>query len=277
VSGWIVVGIDGSPRALEAVRWAAAEAARRGVGLRLVAAVNTSDRPVLGFPIEPLLEPAKEDVARAAAEVAAAVPVDRKVEAGHPVAVLAAESRHADLLVVGGSGYGRITGVLAGSVTVGVSTQAACPVVVVRGAEHDRAAPVVLGVDATPVGEAAIAFAFDAAAARGVPLIAVHTWGAPPGDMRTAPQWEDLAERAERDLADRLAGWTGRHPGVDVQRIVGRDHPADRLLELSQQAQLVVVGSRGHGQLVGLFLDSVSHAMVHRAACPVAVVRPQEV
>ena len=275
---WIVVGIDHSPRALDAVRWAAAEATRRGAGLRLVAAVNALDRPVLGFPLEPLLEPAKEDVeaaAAVAADVAPAVPVDRKVEAGHPVVVLATESRDAEVLVVGASGYGRITGVLAGSVAVGVSTQAACPVVVVRGEQQDSTAPVVLGVDASPVGDAAIAFAFEAAGSRGVPLVAMHTWGDPPGDVRTAPQWRELADQAKRDVAERLAGWTEKYPGVDLRRIVSRNHPARELRELSEEAQLLVVGSRGHGQLVGLILDSVSNAMLHGAACPVAVVRPQ--
>lgn len=275
----IVVGIDRSPRALEAVRWAAAEATRRGVGLRLVSAVHGLDRPVLGFPADAMLEPARkgiEEAAAAAAEVAPAVPIDRKVEVGHPVAVLTTESQHAALLVVGADGFGRIAALVAGSVAVGVSTQAACPVVVVRGEQHDSTAPVILGVDASPVGEAAIAFAFEAAASRGVPVVAVHTWGDPPGDVWTAPQWGELADQAKRRLAERLAEWTEKHPDVRVQRIVSHSHPARGLLELSEEAQLVVVGSRGHGQLVGLILDSVSHAMVHGAACPVAVVRPQQ-
>jgi nucleotide-binding universal stress UspA family protein len=59
-----------------------------------------------------------------------------------------------------------------------------------------------------------------------------------------------------------------------VKRIVSHSRPARRLRELSENAQLVVVGSRGHGELTGLVLGSVSNAMVHRAACPVAVVRP---
>ncbi|GAA0895976.1 universal stress protein [Pseudonocardia zijingensis] len=263
---WIVVGIDGSPRALDAVRWAAAEAARRGAGLRLVTAVEGPDRPMLGFPVEAMLEPVGrdvEDAAAVAAEVAPPVPLDRKVEVGHPVAVLVAESRRVELLVVGASGFGRIAAALAGSVAIGAATHAACPVVVVRGERPDGTAPVVLGVDASPVGEGAIAFAFEAAAARGVPLVAVRTSGGRRRGERSAPQWGELD------------GWTERHPGVDVRRIVGHDHPAHRLLELSGEAQLVVVGSRGHGELVGLILDSVSHAMVHGAACPVAVVRPR--
>ncbi|GAA5112847.1 universal stress protein [Pseudonocardia adelaidensis] len=275
---WIVVGVDGSPRALDAVRWAGAEATRRRAGLRLVTAVDGLDRPVLGFPVDAMLEQARqgnEDAAAAAAEVAPAVTVDRKVEMGHPVAVLAAESQHAGLLVVGASGFGRIAAVVAGSVAVGVCTQAACPVVVVRGEVHDSTTPVILGVDASPVGGAAIAFAFEAAASRGVPVMAVHTWGDPPGDVRIAAQWMELADQAKRRLAERLAGWTEKYPDVRVQRIVIHSQPARGLLELSENAQLVVVGSRGHGELVGLILDSVSNAMLHRAACPVAVVRPQ--
>jgi nucleotide-binding universal stress UspA family protein len=275
---WIVVGIDRSPRALDAVRWAAAEATRRRVGLRLVTAVDGFGHPALGYAADAMLELARkgvDDAAGAAAEVAPAVPVDRKVEVGHPVAVLAAESQHAGLLVVGADGFGRMATLVAGSVAVGVSTHASCPVVIVRGEQHDRTAPVVLGVDASPVGEAAIAFAFDAAASWGVPVIAVHTWGDPPGDVRTAAQWSELADEAKRELAERLAGWIEKYPDLHVQRLVSHNQPARALLELSEKAQLVVVGSRGHGELVGLILDSVSHAMVHRAACPVAVVRPQ--
>jgi nucleotide-binding universal stress UspA family protein len=60
-----------------------------------------------------------------------------------------------------------------------------------------------------------------------------------------------------------------------VQRIVRRDRPAHALTELSRNAQLVVVGSRGRGGFTGMLLGSVSHAVLHRAHCPVAVVRPR--
>lgn len=272
----IVVGIDGSPRALDAVRWAAAEATRRNARLRLVTAVGWVGTPAIGFPADSLRESARKwiEQAAAAATEAAPVQVDGSVELGYPVAVLAAESQHAGLLVVGADGFGRIAALVAGSVAVGVSTHAACPVVVVRGEQPDSTAPVALGVDASPVGEAAIAFAFEAAAARGVPVVAMHTWGDPPGDVRTAPQWTDLADAAKRELAERLAGWSEKYPDVHVQRIVSHNQPARGLLELSEKAQLVVVGSRGHGEMVGLILDSVANALVHRSACPVAVVRP---
>jgi nucleotide-binding universal stress UspA family protein len=282
----IVVGVDGSAEALEAVRWAAAETARRGGTLRLVTALEWLDRPAIGLPVpgsgvvEALHERAGKDLDDAIATAigaASGVEVDRDIVVGYPVPVLAAESRNAGLLVVGGSGHGRIAALLAGSVAVGVATHAACPVVVVRGERPDDAAPVVVGVDASPTGEAALAFAFEAAAARRVPLVAVHTWGFPPGDARMAPMWDELRADAERELAERLAGWGEKYPDVRVQRMVGHSLPARVLLDLSEEAQLVVVGSRGHGELVGLVLGSVSNTVVHRAACPVVVARPAAV
>jgi nucleotide-binding universal stress UspA family protein len=279
----IVVGVDGSAEAVEAVRWAAAESERRGAGLRLVTAVEWLDRPIVGGPVpgysvaDRLFEVAAkglEEAEAAAKEVVPGVAVDRETVGGFPVAVLASESRGAGLLVVGTGEGGRIASALAGSTAVGVATHASCPVVVVRGEDHGSTAPVVVGVDASPRGEAALAFAFDAAAERGVPLVAVHTWGYPPGDARTAPMWSEFIDEAERDLAESLAGWTEKYPDLSVRRIVSHSSPARRLRELSEEAQLVVVGSRGHGELVGLILGSVSNAMVHGAACPVAVVRP---
>lgn len=279
----IVIGVDGSPEAVEAVRWAAAEAERRGAGLRLVTAVEWLDQPTVGAPVpgysvaDRLFELAAtdlEDAEAAAKEVAPEVAVDAETIVGFPIAVLASESRRAGLLVVGAGQAGRIASALAGSTAVGVATHAACPVVVVRGENHGSTAPVVVGVDAPVRAEAVLAFAFEAAAERGVPLVAVHTWGHPPGDARTAPMWSEFTEDAERDLAESLAGWTEKYPDLPVRRIVSHSSPARRLRELSEEAQLVVVGSRGHGELVGLILGSVSNAMVHGAGCPVAVVRP---
>jgi nucleotide-binding universal stress UspA family protein len=77
-----------------------------------------------------------------------------------------------------------------------------------------------------------------------------------------------------RLLSERLAGWSEKYPDVPVQRLVTRHRPAATLIEQSAHAQLVVVGSRGRGGFAGLLLGSVSHALLHHAACPVAVVRP---
>jgi nucleotide-binding universal stress UspA family protein len=285
----VVVGFDGSESALTAVRWAAREAVRRRLPLRLVQAfswpnVRHFGDPGLGFDYhEVLLRAAHEQVSAAADAAAAPAPgveLEQHVATGYPIPMLEDESRHAQLLVLGHRGLGGVTGLLLGSVTAALATHATCPVVVVRGAESlDALArlPVVVGVDGTPNSEAALAFAFDAADARRVPLIAVHTWWESHADpvLDVVRDWDAIGADEREVLVERLAGWGEKYPDVPVQRIVACDRPARRLLEQAQSAQLVVVGSRGRGTLSCMFLGSVSHALLHHAPCPVGIVRPE--
>jgi nucleotide-binding universal stress UspA family protein len=284
----VVVGVDGSAEALRAVRWAAREARRRDVALRLVAAHEpvseaTAHRTSEHRFAEVLRREAADAVAAAAAaaeEAAPGVAVEDRVTAGQPVDVLRAESATARLLVLGDRGRGRLEGAIAGSVAVAMTTQARCPVVVVRGERSADVAgsglPVVLGVDGSATSEAATEFAFAAAAARDVPLVAVHAWWDPVvGPVLARLVDVEAVESDERRLlAERLEGWRAKYPGVRVETVVSRDFPAHVLLRQATQAQLLVVGSRGRGELGGLVLGSVSNALVHRARCPVAVVRP---
>jgi nucleotide-binding universal stress UspA family protein len=122
-------------------------------------------------------------------------------------------------------------------------------------------------------------FAFEAAAVRQAPLRAVHVWSDTILDPNVTPVelWDSLAEEHQLLLAERLAGWAGKYPDVAVQRVVERDRPSRVLVAESAHAQLLVVGSRGRGGVAGLVLGSVSHALVHRADCPVAIVRPESV
>jgi nucleotide-binding universal stress UspA family protein len=285
----VVAGVDGSESALAAVRWAAREAVRRRLPLRLVHAFGWPNTQHIGDPglgvdyREVLLRVAREQVSAAADAAAAAVPgveIDQRVEVGYPIPVLEAESRHAQLLVLGNRGLGGVTSLLVGSVAVALAAHATCPVVVVRGAEPIATSdqlPVVVGVDGTPRSEAAIAFAFDAADAYRVPLVAVHTWWDLLVDPTLDPliDWEAIETTEQEVLAERLAGWSEKYPDVEVRRIVTRDRPAHQLFEQAQRAQLVVVGSRGRGTFSGLVLGSVSHALLHHAPCPIAVVRPR--
>jgi nucleotide-binding universal stress UspA family protein len=286
----VVVGVDGSDSALEAVRWAAAEAGHRGAPLRLVTASLWASGRVVDDPAAEgehfraeLLALAERDLAgaRTAAEgIDQTLPVSTETVAGYPIDVLADEARHAQLLVLGTRGLGGLAGLMAGSVAAGLAGRAACPVVVVRGADRDPFSPppVVLGVDGTEASEAATAFAFEAAAARRVPLIAVHTWS----DTVFDPQVGALVDRAavaadqRALLAERLAGWRRKYPEVAVTELVVQGvRAAHALVEQSERAQLLVVGSRGRRTVTGLVLGSVSHAVLHRSHCPVAVVGPE--
>jgi nucleotide-binding universal stress UspA family protein len=134
-----------------------------------------------------------------------------------------------------------------------------------------------VGIDGSPISEAALAFAFEAAVARKVPLIAVHAWTDGVLEAAVAPllDWDAIEVDEHRLLAERLAGWGEKYPDVEVRRVVARDRPAHALIEQATviAAQLVVVGSRGRGSAAGLVLGSVSHAVLHHSPCPVAVVR----
>lgn len=287
VAAPIVVGVDGSTSALDAVRWAAQECARHRVPLRLVHGYLL---PTRGYPEIVMtgneVRQAMENQARqwldeareAARAVAPDVAVDTELVLEGPVPLLIGQSREARLVVLGSQGLGGFTGLLVGSTAVALAAHGKCPVVVVRGTAAEGG-PVVVGVDGSPASEAAIAFAFEAASTRGVPLTAVMTWtdflvDSPYGEARLAIDWAQVEEAEFRLLAQRLAGWQEKFPDVHVDRLVLRDRPVRALLRLAAEAQLLVVGSRGHGGFTGMLLGSTSQALVYHSPCPIAVVRP---
>lgn len=284
----VVVGIDGSSSALDAVRWAAREAARRGTPLRLVSAFSWHDSrhigdPGLGGHFRKTMLAATRTASSAAAETAAqaapGIEISERVVDGFPVPLLVAASRRAGLVVIGDRGLGGFSSLVIGSVAIGLAAHAECPVVVVRGEQAPDTGPVVVGIDGSPLSEAALAFAFQAADKRNAPLIAVHAWTDSVLDAAVVPLlgWDAIETVEQLLLAERLAGWGEKYPDVEVRRVVARDRPAHALIEQATavQAQLVVVGSRGRGSAAGLVLGSVSHAVLHHAPCPVAVVRPE--
>nr|MDT0662854.1 universal stress protein [Micromonospora sp. DSM 115978] len=281
----VVVGVDGSEDSLLAVDLAAREAARRK---RPLCIVHAFIWPHLRVPLGPspygppegglrnqaerILADASERARAAAPEVA----VERELTTGEAAAVLRQRSHGAALLVVGNRGLGGFAGLIIGSVAVQLAAHSSCPVIVTRGTA-DPAAAVLLGVDGSPANDPAVGFAFEEAALRGVPLVALHAWTHPvstgPGDM--LPLVYDVAEvEAEetRVLAEALAGWCDKYPDVIVHRELVQGGARGALIKATGRAQVVVVGSRGRGGFAGLLLGSVSQAVLHHAACPVAVV-----
>ena len=137
----------------------------------------------------------------------------------------------------------------------------------------DHKSPVLLGIDGSPASEAATALAFDEASRRGVDLVALHAWS----DVGVFPilgmDWHKYEDEGHEVLAERLAGWQEQYPDVHVRRRIVCDQPARWLIDESQQAQLVVVGSHGRGGFTGMRLGSVSSAVAQAAKSTVIVVR----
>jgi nucleotide-binding universal stress UspA family protein len=282
----VVVGVDGSPAAVDAVRWAAAQALRDGLSLRLVHAYELP----AGFPtgvteeesvLVAIRERGRAWLAGAAAVAAEALPAERvetTLTSAATAAGLLRESETASLVVLGNKGRNLLTGMLAGSTSVAVAGHAHCPVVLVRGTAP--AGPVVVGVDGTQASEPAIAFAFAEASARGAELVALHAWADSVFDSALAGNGAPLdfdrdRQVAEEVLAERLAGWQEKYPDVTVRRDLVHDRPNRALRRCAQTAQLLVVGRRGHGGFRDLVLGSNSQHVVHHANCPVAVLRSE--
>ncbi|MFY1615378.1 universal stress protein [Micromonospora sp. WMMD736] len=285
-SAAVVVGVDGSQPSLRAVRLAAAEAVRRHRPLRVV---HGFIWPLLRVPVAPahdappgagLREQAQELVAAAVAEAEATTPgltVSGEIIDGEAAAVLVGESPTAALIVLGDRGLGGFAALVVGSVAVQVSAYADCPVLVARG-EQRPDGPVVVGVDGSPGSLLAADAAAEAAVARGVPLRAVHAYRHPgssgPGDMQPLVYDEArLHGEQERLLAGWLHGLTDRHPGLRLTCRATRGRASAVLAEASGDAQLLVVGGQGRGEVTGLLLGSVSQSALHHARCPVEVVR----
>jgi nucleotide-binding universal stress UspA family protein len=273
-----VVGVDGSESALDAVRWAANDSVLHRVPLRLISvgpkAPDTA-REVNGCDRDGWLSAA----AQVATDAAPGVETTSEARTGNPYVVLVEESAQARRVVVGIRGLGERTGLPVGSTAETVAMHAKCPVVVVRGRvpEPAEVSPVIVGVDGSRVGEAAVAVAFEEASARRVPLVAVHVWM----DVAVEPwfaidddrEWAEIDETERAVLAERLAGWQEKYPDVEVLRVVERDRPVRYLVEHAKHTQLIVVGSRGRGGMTGMLLGSTSRALLHMGPCPVLIVR----
>ena len=281
----IIAGLDGSTISRNVVEWAAAEAGRRHSALRLVHAL-----PVTGYlrfapvpdDLDTLLRDQGEELlAEAASTIRRADPaleVSTTMKRCDAVTALRQESQHARLTVIGAHGASRVAGVIFGSVALALASTNPAPVAVIGpGQTAKRSGPVVVGVDGSHSSDAAVAFAFDAAALRHADLIAVHSWNdtVNEGAFSLHPAWVDPAviEKQERFLlSDRVAGWQEKYPDVTVHQQVVRSRPTRALLDYGLTAQLTVVGNRGRGGFTGMLLGSTSQALITHSACPVVVV-----
>ncbi len=300
-TGVIAAGIDGSQAAFGAARWAAFDAERRGVTLRLVHAVVA---PLVGgYPEPSLRAPTVTDKMRERAARLLHTTTDRlradhpglRIETtqqdGPPVPVLIDQSRQALAMVVGADGVGRLSGVFFGSVSARLAEHGHGCIVIARPESVDAAeadpGDVVVGVDGSPHSQAAIGFAYEEAALRGATLVAIHTWNDKPlrrglGSYPLDMDASGIDQAQHRLLETELAGWEQKYPEVPVQMRILRGRPAPNLLRYAttndertngkRRTQLIVVGSRGRGGFTGLLLGSTSQAVMIHADCSVAVV-----
>lgn len=266
----IVVGVDGRVSSLAAVDFAAAEARLRGASLLLLSACPRRGTTGPHTTLTAILR-----------RVCTAWPgmrISARNITGDPTGALITASRGAPVMVVGREHEPEHAG--AESVGQQVAAHALCPTAVVPPGASVAGGPVLLGLGMTPDDEPAMAFAFEEAALRQVPLLATHVWSGVPGSALGSvnPFAYDVyqaRDAADRMIAEAVAGWSEKYPDVKVDRMPLYDvHPARTLLDAGALAGLVVVGARRHGLRSSQLLGTVTRTLVRRSSRPVVVVRP---
>lgn len=258
----MVVGFDGSPAAEAAVGWSAEEARLRGA--ELVACVVVE-------PTMPLL------MEHSSAEIEALTggyPVTISRRHGHAAHELVVASNDADLLVVGSRGRSPLTGLLLGSVSRTCLAHAGCPVVVVRPQAHRRPrhGVVAVGIDTSVESLRALHWAAEEARFRDAELQAVH-----------AVNWDNVGIGLPRPTDEQLVGWGHKfvtelleENHVTGKPVIVAGQASTVLVDASEQADLLVLGSRGRGALTGALLGSTSDHCATHASCPVVISHPVE-
>ncbi|MFJ4005773.1 universal stress protein [Streptomyces sp. NPDC090023] len=283
----ITAGVDGTEESLAALDWAAREAVRRGLPLRVVHAWEQvgelpADRDTqLGWVEEGIGGTVRTLTGRhPGLEVRTELTEDDAVDA------LLAAGADAEALVLGTRGHGAVVGFLLGSVGLRVVAETVRPVILVRAGDRAEAESagreIVVGQHGTPEDSAAaLRFAFETAAARGATVRAVRAWTLPPvfayspGSLKLLDDAGGLEPYEKRALADALQPWRERFPGVPVVEHVEMGSAGQVLVSQAARAQLLVVGRRARRTAVGARIGSVAHGVLHHAGSPVAVV-PQD-
>ena len=288
----VIVGVDGSEGSIEALRWAAHEASRRQWPLHVMTcaqlpisieagmvgvgafAGSTMDTIVKD---QELVNQRAVDLARS---FGLGLLVTGETVLGAPGYALVSASHEDDLVVVGASSHtGRLADVL-GSVSTVVAHRARCPVVVVHGSErHDEHLEcIVVGVDGSAGSDAALLWAAEQATRCGAELVLVHGWAYPYVGSRTgvAEPRDEMRLDAMRTLEASALKAHEAAPSLKCHSIITEESPAKALIDAAAEADLVVVGSRGHGGFTALLLGSVSRTVLQHSPRPVVVVRPAD-
>ncbi|MYV80102.1 universal stress protein [Streptomyces sp. SID1046] len=284
----VTVGLDGSPESTAAARWAAHEAELRGASLDLVHAEEWLENPPLPVTTtedrrrwaEAVLRDTAEDVRR----VHPSLKVDTRRVSGLPSLALTHAAEDSDMLVLGSRALGSVAGFLVGSTGFTTVAEAVRPVVLVRSV--DRAGnppddardtgPIVVGVDIHQPCDKLLAFAFEEASHRHCPLVIIHGWSPPP-ILSYAPALDpgvqqEMANGITATMDEMISPWHEKYPSLQVDCRATIGQPAIQILDAASTAALVVVGRRVRHAAFGTHIGPITHAVMHHAVSPVAVI-----
>ncbi len=280
----ILVGVDGSGHSRLAVKWAADEAAASGASILVVYAGPGAPKNVPGWYER---GPHEESAAQAVLDDAVGLVVERHPGLtvrrerfmDTPAVALVGASAQADLLVVGARGVGTLKRLLVGSVSEQCMDHALCPVVVVRPGFQEESTSrgmqrVVVGIDGSRGSEHALRWALREGRVRGASVEGVFSWQYPPSHAiggNSAAKLESWAREVTQSASSIAEGC---EPTVPFTASARFDATVIGLLDASEDADLLVVGARGHGTYLESLLGSIARQCALYAACSVVIVRP---
>lgn len=279
----IVVGVDGTDQSMRAVRYAVAEAERQECGLRLVHAIHETAplAPMLPLVSVETFEEVGDRIVADAKQLVydladGATPVETAVKAGNRTHVLCEAGEDARAIVLGHRDRTVLGRVFTSSTTTGVAARAHCPVICVpaswaAGREHGR---VVVGLDGSAPSLDALALAFAAAAEREAALTVLHAWklsGVYDDIISNRVSMEDWRATTLEQMEQLVSEWRSFYPDVDVEVDLRHQYPAPALVGASEGADLIVLGRRGHGAPLGVYLGSIARTLIRESRCPVEI------
>ncbi|MFJ3979688.1 universal stress protein [Streptomyces sp. NPDC090021] len=250
----ITVGLDGSRESLAPVAWAADEARRRGLALRLLHVWGLEPdvhSPLIGS--RPRQEPYDADPRSTAERIRRTHPgldVVAQELCGEPATVLCGAAEESELLVLGSRGLGGVAGFVSGLVALSVVARTRHPVVLVPGRAPIPNGGVVLGLDLSHPCDDVLDHAFSRAHRLGVPLSVLHSPHAQRGLGNDAAQASSAMApgaadaRTARNVTQVIEQWRHACPGLHVTGEIRPGHPARRLVEASHTAGLRITGRR---------------------------------
>ncbi len=270
----LVAATDGSEESLRAVEWAAGEAALHGAPLRIVAAAELLPRmresagaaglATVADILRENRDRAMDAAVKRAAKVSPQLVIDMDPIYG-PVAQAVTDSGSGALmLVVGSRGIGAFAAMILGSVSRYAATHASCPVAVIRDETMAVHKLVCVGIRDAGSCQDALALAFEEACLRQAALTVVHAWHGPAAHA--------TQDAAARQLAELLASWQAKYPGVQVSQEVVHGHPGRMLAGLSARADLTVLGGHAPHGAGPRGPGTVTHAVLNHAHGPVVTV-----
>ncbi len=276
----VVVGIDGSEHSRAALSWAVANTAGP---VRLVVAWSTPwwgvSAPLGGSPPPPpdayFEEAAKKFIEDAQPTVEGTDTVPPEIRRGHAGQGLVESAKDGSLLVVGSRGRGAIASAVLGSISAYCASHSKVPVVVVPSSADPavRAAKIAVGIDGSASSEAALTWAIEHTDP-GAVITAISAWAPPMSyDGAILSEIDGLDERYRSMLETTVDNVRATHPAAQGRTIETKVVMGDaRAVLRSADADLVVVGARGHRGFEYLLMGSTASSLVHNPIVPTVIV-----